>query len=160
MAGEKSGEGDTNQLIISEGKNNNKIRDCKTIVVYCIWAVVQIFLFAYCIASLNLISIEGTLAAVDFAIVLLLIIGIILSIFGTCVLVRHMSPINLGIFIGITVMLANQMFVISIMTGQDLATRDSDNKPHTQESSVAFLGAWCFLSYLFFNLNDILLIDR
>lgn len=27
MAGEKSGEGDTNQLIISEGKNNNKIRD-------------------------------------------------------------------------------------------------------------------------------------
>ena len=94
MAGEKSGEGDTNQLIISEGKNNNKIRDCKTIVVYCIWVVVQIFLFAYCIASLNLISIEGTLAAVDFAIVLLLIIGIILSIFGTCVLVRHVLKIQ------------------------------------------------------------------
>ena len=32
MAGEKSGEGDTNQLIISEGKNNNKIRD--NIIIY------------------------------------------------------------------------------------------------------------------------------
>ena len=139
-------EEDTNELI---NKQNNKNIDWKTKLIYCIWVGAQVFLFSYCTASLTLVAQEGTIAAVDFAIVLLLIIGIVLSIFGTCVLVRYMSPINLGIFIGISLMLANQMFVISIMTGQDLATRDVEKKPHPQESSVAFLGAWCFISYLF-----------
>ena len=83
----------------------------------------QIFLLCYCISSLSLISIDSTVAAVDFAIVLLMIVGIILFVGGTCFLVRFMSPLKLGIVIGTSLILANQMFVLSIITGQDLATR-------------------------------------
>ena len=121
---------------------------CRKIAIYCLWGVAQIFLLCYCISSLSLISIDNTVAAVDFAIVLLMIVGIILFVGGTCFLVRFMSPLKLGIVIGTSLILANQMFVLSIITGQDLATRDTQKKIHPEESAVAFLGAWCCLSYL------------
>ena len=110
--------------------------------------MVQIFLLCYCVSSLSLISIDNTVAAVDFAIVLLMIVGIILFIGGTCFLVRFMSPLKLGIVIGTSLILANQMFVLSIITGQDLAMSDTRKKIHPEESAVAFLGAWCCLSYI------------
>ena len=105
----------------------------------------KFFLLCYCISSLSLISIDSTVAAVDFAIVLLMIVGIILFVGGTCFLVRFMSPLKLGIVIGTSLILANQMFVLSIITGQDLATRDTQKKIHPEESAVAFSGCMVLL---------------
>ena len=59
-----------------EGPEANN--ECRKIAIYCLWGWLKFSLLCYCISSLSLISIDNTVAAVDFAIVLLMIVGIIL----------------------------------------------------------------------------------
>ena len=67
----------------SKSKHDSGPMQCRKVAIYCLWGVAQIFLLCYCISSLSLISIDNTVAAVDFAIVLLMIVGIILFVGGT-----------------------------------------------------------------------------
>lgn len=113
-----------------------------------VWAFIQILAIGYCIAALKLAYEKGTVASFDFVVVWLLVLVVLLSIGGTCFLCKHKTgKLHLGIFIGVSAMMSNLMLIISIMTGQDLATRDADNIPSQQESAVAVLAVFCFLAY-------------
>ena len=113
-----------------------------------IWAIIQILVIGYCGAALGLSYEADTLGAFDFAVVWLLILVIILSVFGTCFMCRKKAGrLHLGIFIGVSAMMSNIMLIISIMSGQDLATRDDNNLPSQEENAVAVLALFCSLAY-------------
>ena len=113
-----------------------------------VWAIIQILVMGYCGAALRLSYEADTIGAFDFAVVWLLVLVILLSIFGTCFLCRKKpGRLHLGIFIGVSSMMSNIMLIISIMSGQDLATRDNDNLPSQEESAVAVLALFCSLAY-------------
>lgn len=97
---------------------------------------------------------EGDNGGVAFAAVWTVLISIGLTILGTVIMRKYRTALSMGIFLGLTTILANQCFVVMVIYGSKASDEedDSNDSDYSADAAFAFFSCCLWILYMCFSL--------
>ena len=124
-----------------------------------LWGIANITLIAYLVFSFSLMTEKNVNGAVQTALWILTIAGIMYSMLGTLAISSSLrSRFTFGAFVGSSAFLSSQMFLISIIAGGDLAVNDRDDQVDAPERGVSIFSF--ILSIVYISLSALMWVNQ